>query len=384
MTQNKVIIWSIAAVLVFGLFSCIKQYNPDIQSSDTQKIVVSGQLTDVEGWQTVHVSLTSSIDNPKQIPLKNCQVKLISNSTQQWNYSEIKDGDYQLWLNNNEVLISDSFYIQVITPDGQRIESQAETFSKSSPIGLIHYSEDGYFNNINNQRYDGLQFYMDLSAKKDDSRFYYFQVVETFEFHTKGPIEWWYDGVVHHEVPLDYSKTLCWNTEKIDDIFVLSTENLNKNEYKDLKLNFTNNHSQRLAHLYSINLIQYAISKPAYRYWKQMRDNMHQTGGLYNNQPYPIRGNLINKTNPDKGVLGYFMVTTVKEKRIFVQPQGFDIIDNSCDTAILRMGLIEISPFQYPVYLDGNSQTYFNSVLAKPCVNCEAQGGSTTKPSYWP
>jgi len=385
MQINKIIRFA-AIIFLIALISCVKEFEPNLDETTTQKVVVSGRLTDMEAYQKVDVSVTSSLSNPKRIPLEKCSIILHCSDGKTWNYSEVGNGIYQVWLNDNELDLTKEYHIEVITPDHQNIVSSPESFIGNPPVDSIYYAKDEYKNTFNGQLYKGLQFFMDLKAGENNSHYYLIDVVETSEYHTIMPIEWWFDGQLHKEVPPDYSKSLCWNTQSIKDIYVLTTANLSTNNYIGFKLNFTDNHSQRLEHLYSINVLQYSISKQAYNYWNQMRINLHQTGGLYNNQPFAIKGNMKNNSNPSNEVLGYFMVSRLKEKRIFIPPQGFDIIDNSCgQPAELRFGLRDISPSMYPAYLvTSPSGGYSNSLYDKACVNCTSDGGTTVKPSFWP
>ncbi len=385
MMQNRIIHMLLGLILVLIMDSCVKKYEPNLDGKDSQKIVVSGQLTDQEGMQSVRISVTSKLDFPKEIPLSNCTVNLKASDGHTWNYAEVEDGLYQLWLSNNELDLNLNYHIEVLTPDKQLIVSADERFYDCPEVGDLHFERAEKYNELTLNINTGLQFYIDFKGSLTDSRYYYFEVIETSEFHTQRPIEWWYDGVVHHEVPADYSKSLCWNTQRINDVFVLSTDNLSSNEYKMFSMNFTSNQSQRLQHLYSLLVKQYGVSKEAYVYWKQMRINMHQSGGLYNNQPIAAKGNMKNVDNPEADVLGYFMLGKVKERRFFIPPQPIEIIDNTCGKpAKLRFGLRDIDPIQYPAYLDGDQNRYFNSLLDKGCVDCTSDGGTTTKPSYWP
>ena len=385
MMQNKYIRKVLGVIILLMMASCVKTYEPNLDIKDTQKIVVSGQLSDQEGMQSVAISVTSKLDFPKEIPLSNCTVKLKASNGHTWNYTEIEDGLYQLWLSNNELDLNLNYHIEVLTPDKQLIVSDDERFYDCPDVENLHYERAEKYNELTLNINSGLQFFIDFKGSLTDSRYYYYEVIETSEFHTPRPIEWWYDGVVHHEVPADYSKSLCWNTQRINDVFVLSTDNLSSNEYKMFSINFTSNQSQRLQHLYSLLVKQYSISNEAYVYWKQMQINMHQSGGLYNNQPIAAKGNMKNVDNPEADVLGYFMLGKVKERRFFIPPQGLEIIDNTCGKpAILRFGLRDIDPIQYPAYLDGDQNRYFNSLLDKGCVDCTSQGGTTTKPSFWP
>ncbi len=385
MMRINIIIRFLSIILLVGLVSCVKEFEPDLEDSATHKIVISGQLTDVEGFQMVDVTITSSLHKPSRIPLTNCILHLVCSDGKTWAYSEESDGVYQVWLNENELDYNKEYHLELITPNNERIVSMPEKFYSCPDVDEVYYKRDSIKSKFNGQVYLGLQFLLDLKAKDSDSRYFLFDVVETSEFHAPLPIEWWYDGVIHQEVPPDYSKSLCWNTQTINDVFVLATDNLASNEYVGHKLNFTDNHSQRLQHLYSINVKQYSITNNAYIYWNQMRTNMHQDGGLYNNQPFAIKGNFKNETNTDQEVLGFFFVSRVKEKRIFIPPQGFFIVDNSCGAPTeLRFGLRDISPIQYPAYLVSTPTGYANSLLDKGCVDCTSDGGTTTKPDFWP
>ena len=372
-------------LLALTMFSCVKQFEPNLDASVTNKIVISGQLLDVEGYQKIDISVSSPINNPKRNPLEHCDVRLYDNNGKVWQYTEVSDGEYGLWLKSNELDLSKEYHIEVLTPDNQRIVSTPESFYSCPEVDILQFEKETHYNVVTKKEFPGLQFFINLKAKENDSRYYLYQVVETSEYHTKHPIEWWYDGSVHHEVPPDKSKSLCWRTKMIDDIFVLSTAHLSNNEYTKNRLNFTDNQSQRLQHLYSLLIKQLSLSKEAYIYWNQMRINQNQTGALYNNQPFPIKGNLVNVSNPDQRVLGYFMCSQIKEHRFFISPQGIDIIDNTCGKPVeLRWGLQEIDPAQYPAYLDGNAFHYFNSLFDTRCVDCRAAGGTTVKPVFWP
>jgi hypothetical protein len=176
----------------------------------------------------------------------------------------------------------------------------------------------------------------------------------------------------------------CWVTAQIRDIFPLSTEGLVKNKYIRYKLNYTTNRTQRLQHTYSLLIEQLAVSKGTYEYWEQMRKNMKQSGGMYNGQPIAIQGNLTAVNGKEQAVLGYFGLASQKEKRIFVPPSPFNIIDNSCTMRILRFGFREISWQDYPAYLYSEGGVVQAKLMDNTCVDCTKMGGYTTKPSYWP
>jgi hypothetical protein len=371
--------------LAIAISSCVKEINPDLKSDDAKKIVISGQLTDLSGYQNVSVSYSSDIIKPTLTHIKNCSVKLESSNGLEYDYTEYQDGEYRVWIDSASLNFNEDYRIVVITPDNQVIKSSWEKFYSCPKIDKAYYEPEIKKGSFHQDDIYGLRFYMDFKGSETDSRYYKLDLVETFEFHTTYPIEWWYDGILHHESPPDYSKSVCYITLPIRDVYVLTTDNLQRNEFKRLKLNFVYNESQRLSHTYSLLYRQMALDFKAFTYWNQMKINMTQEGGLYNNQPIAIKGNLMNTTDTTKDVLGYFTVARAKEYRIFVSGGGFDLIDNTCTSVSLRYGLREILPNMYPAYLMGDETGYQNVLLSEACVDCTSvANGKTTKPDYWP
>jgi len=378
---NRIII---ALLMSIVWQSCVKQIEPDIELLDADKYVVSGVLLDRVGFQSVSISKTSDLNDPKPNLVIGCQVKLIRSDNSERVYYEYTPGFYQLYVSNDYLDKSKSYKIQVRTPEGNLIESSYESFSSCPDVDKVYYEVEQKQGGYRQEDFYGYQFYIDLDASETDSKYYLYHIIETFEHHSPYPREYWWNGVLHREVPPDYSKMYCWVTTDIRDIFPLSTENLSTNKYSRYKLNYTTNRTQRLQHTYSLLIEQMSLSKDAYEYWNQMRINLKQTGGMYNNQPIAVKGNLKNIVNQEKEVLGYFGVSSIKEKRIFVPPSPFQIIDNSCTMQALKFGYREISWTDYPAYIYSEYGIPSNKHMDQTCVDCTKMGGVTTKPSYWP
>ncbi len=385
MKINRIIInikrFSFLLILAL-LLSCVKQIEPDIELLDTDKYVISGILSDVAEPQYISVSKTSSLSNPHKIPVNSCIVKVVREDLVELYYSEIEDGKYAAMIYPNFIDKNMSYKVMVETPNGEIMQSTYESFTKLSPVGDVYWEVD----RKEDSNIDGYQFYVDLQANESDSRYYLYDITETFEHHSHYPLIYYWNGVLNHVVPPGYSKMYCWVTTDIRDLFPLSTKGFSNNSYDRYKLNYTVAITQRLQHTYSLLVKKYSLSESAYNYWEQMRKNLHQSGGMYNSQPIAVKGNISHQNNNnDKTVLGYFGVSSVSERRIFVPPSPFEIIDNSCVKRVLRFGYREISPAEYPAYIMADAGGLpTGTVLERPCVDCTALGGVTTKPTYWP
>jgi hypothetical protein len=136
---------------------------------------------------------------------------------------------------------------------------------------------------------------------------------------------------------------------------------------------------------------QYAISEKAYNYWSAVQRQSQNTGGLYETQPVSITGNIHCIDNPEEVVLGYFMVCSYTEKRIFISRDfEFPVYTPPCqpyglDAQSLTIFLSNYRPEDYPVYLINLSETSMGpwDFAEQTCFDCTKLGGSVTKPDFW-
>ena len=387
MQQNNIFIKFL--ILVIILQSCITPYEPHIDSKNQDKLVVTGQISDNSEYQIVSISTSSSIGDPRYIPVSGCSVSIFDNKGNQFTMQEAEAGTYKVKIAASYLTVGTSFKVEIFTSDGANIESDFDRINECPPVDSIYFSREEIPTNLAGYKTIGLQFYTDLNGGNLNSRFFRWEAMETWEYQVDYPREWWYDGTVHRIVPPDDSRKVCWSTQLAKGIYTLSTENLVENKYYRLPLNYIDNHSPKLKYGYSLLLRQYALSKEAYSYWDQLRSNSSEQGGLYEKQPLSIEGNLHNNTNPDQKVLGFFSASSVKSKRIFLRnvenfPIDFTTFCIKDSLGTRGGGLKEISPSAYPVYLAGNSVTYFFIVLSNYCVDCLTLGGINVKPDFWP
>jgi hypothetical protein len=385
MRQNSITI--IFIVLVIMLHSCIIPYEPNIKTGDINKFVVSGQVTDNAEYQTVSISTASPIGDPHNIPVSGCSVRIQDDRGDEFVMQESAEGLYRVRIDRSYLFPGASFKVDIITPGGIKIESDFDQMAECPDVDSVYFLRRDILSGEINQNAQAIQFYLDLDGGNTGTRFFRWELFETWEYHADYPKEWYYDGTVHHIYPPDYSKKVCWSTQLVKNVYTLSTQNLKENRYLMFPLNLVDNHTSRLKYGYSLLVNQFAMSEAGYSYWDQLRINSSEQGGLYEKQPLAIVGNLHNITNPDEEVLGFFSVSSVKSKRIFVRDVEnleLDFLTFCAPAPLGFFGLREIEPDDYPAFLLGNKIEYFNIVLSIFCVDCTTLGGSTVKPDFWP
>lgn len=385
MRQIRVITLYIVLWLIIP--SCIIHYEPKIETGNINKYVVAGQVIDNEQYQTVSVSMASTVKDPEFIPVPGCFVRIVDDSGHEFIMNDSIAGFYRVRIDKSFLCPGASFKVMILTPDGINLESDFDTMNECPEVDSVYLIRKNNLKNDLGQITNGFQVYLDVNSGNLNSHFFRWEAVETWEYHADYPREWYYDGTIHHISPPDYSRKICWSTQLVKSIYTLSTENLTENKYYKFPLNFIDNHSSRLFYGYSLLIRQYAISEAAYSYWDELRINSTERGGLYEKQPLSIQGNIHNITNPDQVVLGFFGAASVKSKRIFVEKVedlGFDFSTFCAPETLGVGGLRSIDPSEYPAFLAGNSLKYFGVQLSQYCVDCLSLGGTTEKPDFWP
>jgi hypothetical protein len=383
MQQTKNIIFILVQVI---LFACIKSYNPPIEGDEANKLVVSGRLTGMEGFQSVTVSRSSPVENAKFYPVTGCNASILDDRGNIFELAEAGNGKYEAWIGQEYLVSGRAYKVSVRTPEGEVIESAYDTLTQGAALDSVYYILEDIPTADPDVFSRGLQFYTDLKGTDSDSRFYKWEVLETWEFHAAHAAENYYDGKFHEIIPPDDSKMICWRTSMVKDIYVLSTKDLSQNVFYKHPLHFIDGHTSRLAIYYSMLVSQQSLSASTFRYFEVVKENSAGFGGLYEQQPFSISGNLVNLTNPEKDVLGYFYATTESSKRYFyhdIEGLELDFYNGCIEDHLPMSGWQGYQRHEYPIYF------YFNEanelrILSDGCIDCRVIGGTLTKPDFWP
>jgi hypothetical protein len=382
MNQIKNILFLFITTMMFG---CIKAFDPQIETNVENKYVVSGCVTDMEGWQEVEVSLSSPIESPSYIQVSGCQVNIQDNSGHDFPLEEFSPGKYHVWMGKESLTRGTSYRISILTPDGEDLVSGYDTMSKGPPLDSVYYALEDIPTPDPDITRRVMQFYVDLNAEGDYSMFYKWDVIETWEYHAAHRAENYYDGTWHVIDPPDETNLICYSNGLWKDVFTLSVKNLSQKKYTQYPLHYIDGSSSRLGILYSIMVRQFALSEASYNYWEKLRVNSNTQGGLYEKQPLAIKGNMLNLNHPEKKVLGYFYTASLSERRYFYHNvEGIELaFDDNCEEEGLgRGGWKEYGPNDYPVYYYFNKESV--RILTLGCVDCRLNGGTTVKPDFWP
>jgi len=362
-------------IYLLFLTSCIDFFRPEL-GEISPKYVVDGYITDQEGFQTIYVSTTSTLEKTKYNPLPYCKVKIIDDQGNIFNTKEDVHGIYTVWMGKEYLVPGRSYKVDVTTASGIEMSSDFEKMPGKTNIDSIYYVRKDFPTSNPNITIQVIQFYVDLSKKDANSQYFKWDVIETWEHHSVYPITWYAEGTKYY-FPPNYSLFTCWTTQMVKDIFTLSTEKITGSTYKMKSLQLVDNQTQKLTFGYSALFNQYSISKAAYEFWENARKVCDDQGGLYSSQPVKITGNIKCISDPSLEVLGFFGASTVTSKRIFVRNvENFKVFEPICNPPYLPLPFNE---FEYMIEIGG-----VKYVIDEPCVECNYYDGTTNKPSFWP
>ncbi len=400
--------------LTLFALSCISPFEPDYQGK-TNLLVVDGSLIKGLDEQVINISRSASILLPeykyaKYQPEENCQVKIIDESGNEFIFTEESKGKYVANIDDALLKYDTNYKLMFSTSSGEEYESDYKRLLKTPPVDSIYCIKDYHYSSeLNQENIQVLQFYVDLDAPDDASKYYKWQIEETWEIHASYKISGIYDGNTIRLFDLDSpsdSLYYCWNTQTASGIYTASTINLSHNIIKKIPLHYKLGYIKALIFKYCATVKQFALNKEAYDYWHQKEIEMTESGEIYTNQPYQTKSNIFNTNNPDEKVLGFFWASSCTFKRLFVE-NPFDNNsgpENRCDSLSTCTSFKDLDILSYlyafinynksvrkfpgppPVYLYikfGIFSTVCFYFSKDECVDCRVRGGNTQKPDFW-
>lgn len=421
MKKPELIVFLIVAFLAM-LSACIEPFTPDI-GEGKQYVVIQGSVSNEEGYQYAEVSRASTFMDREHVPVNDCDLRILDSEGNVFQMQNYYDGKYRIWIDKEYLQTGNIYKLEVTLPNGKRYESEYDTLLPCPGIDSIYYEyititpDDPGRNPI-----EGLQFYIDYDATGDFAKNYRWEFTETWEYHPKELIWAYYLGIdticppepfeeygedirpigpgcyarlrlmlidKERSPPIDSLYT-CWQTRKIDEVYTYTLHQKADMKVLGLPLNRVTNKGNRLSIRYSLLVRQLALSDAAFKYWNQLQQQAGETGGLYETQPYQLKGNIRCIDNEEEDVIGIFSASSATTKRFIGKFQFVDYHE-TCAEIISEMDALYSFLWRdngaeppIPLYfltIDDRTDTFV--YVDQSCFDCRLLGGTLTKPEYW-
>ena len=382
--QEKITVHSFYMLLIlfifFSLYSCITPFEPEIDEG-VQYLNIDGSIVKGRDIQKIVVSRSTSINERSFNPVEGCNVVVIDDTGVRFEFTDDEKGVYTAEINDNDLQFNKSYKLQVTTPSGDVYESQYEKLNENPPVDSVYYITETKYSIEDDEDIKGLQFYIDLKASENEPRYYRWNIVETWEYHARYPIDKYFDGENVYWFPNYDSLYYCYSTDGVDGLFSSSTINLQKNEKKKIHLHFVSGNTTKLSVKYSILVRQYSLSEGAYNYWNQKKIDLMESNGMYTTQPAQSISNFKNINNPNEIILGYFWASSETQKRIFFRGPFEGYFKWGCELDTFKIE--EYWERNIIVYIQYDPILSINYTTDNYCFDCRESGGSIEKPDFW-
>ena len=385
------------SILLFEL-GCTEPF--EIESEGFESVlVVESTITNEMKSQVVKLSRTSTLDTNVVLFENNAVVNVLGSNGEEFNFSQdYGTGNYVSDLEFN-AKPNVSYTLKIDTQDGKHYTSSEVILPPSVEMDAV-YAERVV---APNQDKDGVQVLVNTEDPMGNAKYFRYEFEETYKIVTPNPSRYTVEIFDYVAFPKSYRLVLtprdpeeiCYSTEYSTGIIQTSTTELNENKVSRFPVKYLSKNDAKIQTRYSILVKQYVQSVEAYTFYKILKELGSVGSLLSQGQPGYVAGNIIEDTNPDEKVLGFFDVSSMSVRRIYFNYEDFDLqkppyfID--CEILTLdynkardpdeRSALYNsIKYFDYQVLTGSTTGIY--RIVQPECSVC-TYFSSNVKPDFW-
>lgn len=305
--MNKLLLLAIITISIFG---CKQIYEPDIDSDNSNIIVINGVITNDTVMSRVIITRaqTFSNNNTEQF-VSGAEVKVYDNDGVIYNLSETSNGEYR-----NPSLKAEAgktYFLEVITTDGDVYRSETQSLPPKVNV-------DSTYGEIFNEKFvvvkkSGesivekkiLQPYLDLTnsvSEIPECRFTFKYTIVTGVPQLMGVEYHWRTQNNLFPAISNYPK------------YPISVNNqMKRNPLNYLYTDMTEYGLPGSLVAYVLFIDKYDLNPGTFLYYKKIKEQSEYAGKVFDAIPSQIEGNITCVNNPDKLTLGNFEVSNAEQ-----------------------------------------------------------------------
>ena len=300
--RPSVFVYAQLLLCVLLVVSCITPYNPDTVSIPPS-LIVEGMITNQPGPYTVKLTRTADFSYKSLNLLETGATVNISDNlgNQETLKEQSPGGTYQTSATGIQGVAGRTYKVTIKTKDGNTYESESEILKASPPIDRIYYEYKFDASAINNGKANTWNVYVDMKDPETTGDYYRWEWAhyEFTEVCRKTSV------VGQNTLAGLPCCTNCWDITRCysNCINILSDVNVNGNS---ISRQFIQQVFYTASTRYYVEITQQALSKGVYEFFKTARQQVQNTGGLFDAAPGSIGGNIHPTKDPSLKVYGYF------------------------------------------------------------------------------
>lgn len=288
-------------IILVGSMSCVKEI-PLSNRLGERKLVVEGMLTNDSIPYTIKLSYLFELDNYigiGEIPYaENANVKISDDQGHSTQMEYLSNGLYQTSDTSFVGVIGRSYSLSIETLEGKKFISLPEKLLPAVQIDSA-YTDLIFHGPAFAEGYD---VYVDFKDPPGEENYYRWT---GFSYSVIRSICPPCSGLC----PTCYE--YCWKRNDDRSLNISSDQLFDGREVKGKRILFSPAYVNN-AHLVEIQ--QFSMTKRAYEFWQQYKDQQSRVGSIFDPAPASIKGNIVS-ADSSIAQLGYFFVSGVSHKR---------------------------------------------------------------------
>lgn len=397
------IVLGVMISLVFS--SCIDEIAGVVDGYE-DLLVIEGQITNEDVAYTVLITRTSEDVNSEGKPVVGAVVSVEDSKGSKYNFVEKGRGEY---VSDDDAFrgeINEQYRLNIEIKGGDTYQSSWCILHEPGDIDSIYFESYEYYSQSRMKNMRGISFYANGQGCGDDDVFLRWKCFHDWKFMVQSP--------TYHElfrnapdsvVVTPFQNKFCFKSSISNSINIHSFQNTDETTYNKHYLTSMNpTEMDAFSIRHSLLVKQYSMSSDEYNFWRNIKETTQETGDIFGKQPYPVVSNIKNLTNPEKRAVGFFKVSGVSEKRIYVDRADISFLKipvltytYSCPIDTFLIDSVEFDNVYevYDYYVNGMglglvdlyTNLYTNEILGirvtEPKCNDCTISGSPNVPSYW-
>jgi hypothetical protein len=382
---KRILLTSFLIATLLLSFGCIEEFTPEtIDFKDV--LVVEAAITNRFENQTIKLSRTANFEATGPSQDSNAEVTITTDNGITYNFFEAEPGIYKS-ITRFSAQPNINYKLSITTTDGEQyISETAQLTASSSEIEDIKAS-------VTENKLGEKGFTVSVTSfdPSGESQFYGYEFEETYQIIAR----FWspFQFVVINRSPFSFfvaRKTeedrVCFNTIENQGRVVTSSDRTSVDRITDFPLTFIALDDIKISSRYSVLVRQYTQSSKSFNFYRIMNDFSNVESVFSQIQPGLITGNISSVDDPNKTVIGFFEVSSVTEKRVFINREDVteELFDWPC--SVFQPQSLELMNIRI---LDG-SVIYFEDASPSPiffvteteCGDCRSNG-SNVRPDFW-
>lgn len=361
-------------MILFSLIlisACISKFIPE--TDETNKVmVVEGVITDQQGEDTIKLLYSTPLGKiVVPDPVRGAKITITDDYGRIYPLTEKASGIYCTDSKNFRGAVGRTYTLRIQTKTFSYISTPMK-MNPVPPIDSVYYEKKlSTFPNTDIITAEGCQIYLNSYDPSNKCQYFRWTFSETWVFM----------------LPYSVPNSVCWLSDRSNKINIKSTAAMQNNRIVKHPLNFISNETDRLKVKYSILVSQYSLNQSEYDYWEKLQSISERVGGLYDITPMSVPSNIHCNEDASQKVLGYFSVSAMSQKRIFIKDNftGFPNLYVNCPSDTIYGGApipgLGVSVW---VIIDNTFSMNPNKIVTttKGCADCTVRG-TRIKPDFW-